>query len=83
MKWILALVILGFCTMVSAEDHVVTKATYESYSMQDINREVTLEAGEKLADIPAVQNFAMRTVPQGYKVTMRVHISVDVEKTGE
>lgn len=58
----------------------ITEQTVTSYRLENITAELTLNAGEKLADIPAVINYAQKTVPAGYRVKLYVDITGEVEK---
>lgn len=61
-------------------DHTITSQIVTSYRLEPITADLTLNAGEKLADMPAVQNYALRTVPAGYQVKLHVDITGEVEK---
>lgn len=40
---------------------------------------ITLEAGQKLTDIPEILVFAQKTVPAGYRAKVNVLIMINIE----
>jgi len=61
-------------------DFQITDTVYHHYTTKSYDKELVLNAGDKLADDAALIHIAQLTMPAGYRARVSIHIDAQIEK---